>query len=474
MKLDRPASHPMARIAAPVVWRHYLGFLRDPVRAMAELCGRHGRLIALDRPLRLGRRTRPTIIAVGPEFNRQVLDSRDRFRTAGQFLLVGPPGSAMRRVRTGLTRMNGPEHDRNRKLVQPALQKPAVDNRHDRLVELTGELIGAWPVGQPVDVWQLLRHLTRSVAATALFGVDDTEEPLVIAAMIDRLLAIDHSPAVWLSPNLAGTPYRRMLQHAERLEQRIVDWIERRRAAPAGADLMSVLAHARDPDGRLPPARALAGQVTVMYTASYENVSNVLTWTLFLLAQHPAVAAELLDELDGSGHGALPAAEALGSLPLLDAVIRESMRLLTPVPYLVRVTLLNIELAGQRVPEGARVLLSPYLTHRLPELYAEAERFRPQRWFGLRPSGYEYLPFGAGPRHCVGSIFAVRLIKVALAMILQRYRLTVVSGARIDRRVTFAMAPKHGMPMSIHPQDRRFEAVAVRGDIREMVSFPEP
>jgi cytochrome P450 len=111
------------------------------------------------------------------------------------------------------------------------------------------------------------------------------------------------------------------------------------------------------------------------------------------------------------------------------------------------------------------------VTHHLPELYPNPERFEPQRWFGLKRGPYEYLPFSAGPRLCLGYSFAMQALKLSTAMILQRFRISLLPGARIDRTVRVTMSPKRGLPVVLHPPDRRFQAVPVRGNVREMVEL---
>ena len=151
--------------------------------------------------------------------------------------------------------------------------------------------------------------------------------------------------------------------------------------------------------------------------------------------------------------------------------MKETLRILPPVPFLARKVVEEVDLGEIRVGPRDRVVCSPYVTHHLNEIYAEPQRFLPRRWFDIKPGMYEYLPFGAGQRACIGKSFALTEIKVALAMILTRFRLTVQPGARIDRLVQVMMRPRQGLPMSIHRQDGRFAAVPVRGDIHDMVDL---
>jgi cytochrome P450 len=214
----------------------------------------------------------------------------------------------------------------------------------------------------------------------------------------------------------------------------------------------------------------LLGQALILIAASYENVTSALTWTLFLVAQHPGVAADLCDELGD----VTPTAERLTRLPLLEGVVKESLRVLPPVPFTVRVASCDADLGGVALRPGDRVACSIYVTHHQADLFPDPERFDPHRWSGIAPGPYEYLPFGAGPRFCIGAPLATAEIKVALGMILQRWRPSVVPGTRIDRQVRITMSPRRGLPMILHPQDRRFRAVEVRGNVHAMVKLEGP
>jgi cytochrome P450 len=229
---------------------------------------------------------------------------------------------------------------------------------------------------------------------------------------------------------------------------------------------------ARDDENHGMTDTELVGQTAILFMASFETTASALTWTLFLLAQHPAVMHRLMDELDAVLSGNPPNEEQLQRLPFLGWVIQESMRVLAPVPYTVRASTRYANIGPHRVPTGARVICSHYLTHHLPDLYPEPERFRPERWQEIEPNQYEYMPFSAGPRMCIGAMFATQLLKISLAMMLQRFRFAVVPGTRIDRVVRITMQPRHRLPMSILKNDRKFVATQVHGQIREMVSLP--
>ena len=247
--------------------------------------------------------------------------------------------------------------------------------------------------------------------------------------------------------------------------------LHRRRDPQGRTDILSLLIQARDDQNRGMTDKELIGQAAILFGASFETSASVLTWTLFLLAQHPAVMHELMDELDNVLAGAPPTREQLPQLTFLENVINESMRILPPVPFTIRATQRDLAMGPVEVPKNTRVLCSHYLTHHMPELYPEPERFRPERWQSIEPNQYEYMPFSAGPRVCIGASFAFQVLKVSLAMMLQRFRFSMVPGTRIDRVIRITMAPREGLPMMVYPNDRKFAASEVRGQIHEMVQL---
>ncbi|MDR6224085.1 cytochrome P450 [Desmospora profundinema] len=247
--------------------------------------------------------------------------------------------------------------------------------------------------------------------------------------------------------------------------------IERKRSQPSATDVLAALVQARDEDGAVLSDDELIGHTFTLFVAGHETTSNALTWTIFLLSQHPDILADLLDELDGALQGASPTMEKLNQLPLLEGVVKESLRLLPPASIGMRITGSPCVLGGFFLPKGSNIFYSPFVTHRLPELYPEPNRFHPKRWAGLKRSPYEFLPFGAGPHMCMGWAFAMQEMKVVLAMLLQRYRLFVVDHTKIEPNLN--MRPKYGMPMRIFPQGRQFQRGTVRGAIHQLVDFNE-
>ena len=451
--------------------REYLNLLHDPVAAMRSLYQRHGSLVALGS-VAMGEPKKLNVLAVGPDLNREVLGDPARFRPTGLFLR-GPENSAQRRVRFGLTRMVGEQHRQQRQLVMPAFHRTAVRGYHELMVGNTATLLEQWRPGQRYDIYAEMRMLSLRIASAVLFS-HDPAEALPIGRLINEWLSRNFSRAVLGFPvDLPGTPYRGLLRLAERIEQRILVMIAKRRSNPGRhSDVLSLLMEARDDENYRMTEIELVGQTTILFMATFETVAAALTWTIFLVAQYPNVMHELMNEFSAVLKGGAPEVDQLGKLEYLDFVIKESMRILPPVPYTIHATTRKVRLGPFALTHGARVINSHYLTHHLPELYPEPERFRPERWKQLDPNQYEYLPFSAGPRTCIGAAFATQFLKVSLSMLLQRFRFAVVPGTRIDRIVRITMQPRGGLPMSIFENDRKFAACEVRGQIREMVTLP--
>ena len=451
---------------------YYIGFFRDPIACMREAYRKNGDLTILGPVLPHEENRRLNILSVGPEYNRQVLGDPELFRTTGQ-TLRGPENSAQRRLRFGLTRMQGAQHKQQRKLVMPPFHKKAVESYHELMVRTADSVLNEWRSGTVRNLYREMRSIALRLASTVLFS-PDPRESYKIGSMIEEWLRRNFAASVWLFPfDLPGTAYRSLLRHADRLEELILSMIDQRRKNPEGrTDVLSILTQARDDENHGMTDMELVGQAAILFGASYETTASTLTWTLFLLAQHPKILRDLMDELDGVLRGGPPANDQLAQLSLLERVIQESMRILAPVPYTIRSATADVEMGGYQVPKNSRVICSHFLTHHQPDLYPEPEKFRPDRWLTIDPSPYEYMPFSAGPRACIGATFAMQAMKISVSMILQRFRLQVVSGAKVERVVRVTMSPRYDIPIRIFEQDRKFTRSDVRGNIHDMVDMP--
>ena len=456
------------------VWSTAARFVRDPIPVLRSLYEQHGSIVAFPNNPFQQRDPRLYVMAFGPHFNEQVLTNTEIFRSRG-FVPQGPPGSSHQIVRFGLISMNGEQHRRQRALMMPAFHRRAVDGYRDAIVELTEQMLESWKIGETRNISRDMRALALEIASTVLFGYARHESNHQLGEMIEKWMSTCFSPGVWFFQwNLPGMPYRRLLRIAEELEQEIRQMIDRRRReAPDGDDVLSVLIRARDEDNRAMTEEELIGEVSVLFTAAHETNTVALTWALFLLSQHPKILADLVDELEGELHGAAPRVDQFDRLPLLERVIKESLRILPPVAWGTRAVDQPTQLGPFELPKGSRVLYSQYVTHHLPEIYPNPQKFNPDRWRMLVPPPYAYIPFGGGPRLCIGYSFSMTLLRITLAIVLQRFQLSLAPEARIDRKYQVTIAPKYGMPMIVRPRGEVFRRVVPRGTIHDVVDLTE-
>jgi cytochrome P450 len=473
-----PKPHPvfgtlgrLARFALdPLLYTERLFQTYGPIAALVE--GRSTRIVSTE-PHAPG-----TFFFYGPELNRPFLTEHETFHKcalAGPLYPTDPEKPRTRpltRLLTGLFHVNSAEHRRHRRLLMPAFHKSRIESYRDDMVAITRSAMQNLKPGTVADIRPVLTDLTLRVATKTLLGEDVAERGYEIAREWQRWLQLFRNAAA-LPFDAPGTPYRAFLDVSHSIDGKAATLIRERRSSPArGSDILSMLLDSTDEHGERLSDDELVGHASVIFAAGHETSSNALCWTLFLLSEHPAVLADLVDELDAVLHGAPPRLEDLARLSLLESVVKESLRILPPVPFNHRICAETTELGGYRVPRGAEVISSIYRTQRLPDLYPEGDRFRPERWASLDPGPYSYNPFGAGPRMCIGATFAMMEIRIVLAMLLQAFRFELVPNARIDRFVSITMSPRQGLPMQIHAQDRRFpvgHTSRVRGNVRQMV-----
>lgn len=407
------------------------------------------------------------VFVFSPSLNHDILANPELFlNDPGPFVRL-PEGSAISRLfKNTLPVMNGAHHKQLRRLMQPAFHKKQIVGYHEDMVALTRETLNEWHVGTQRDMLQEMKLLTQRMAVKTLFGTYDSIEIQRVSQLLRALVQVN--PLLMLLPfDFPGLPFHRMSRLAEEMEAYTREKIEQKRDNPDATDVLAALVHAHDEDGSQLTDEELVANAMTLFIAGHETTSHALTWSLFLLHQHPEVYSALLDELEGTLQGEAPTIEQLNQLPLLEGVIKESLRLLPPAVIGLRVAADVCELGGYTLPKGAMIFYSEYVTHRRPDLYAEPDRFLPERWATIKPTIYEYLPFAAGPHMCIGAGFAMQELKVVLAMLVQRYRLALVPNHTFN--VTLGMQPTQGMPMTVYPQDRAFAKVPVRGQINQLV-----
>jgi cytochrome P450 len=451
-------------------WR----FARHPLRATRRIFDTCGPFVILDEALPFIRSKHavmfgvPLVLTAGAAFNSELLSNPDIWRSISA-LPGGPRGSAARRMSAGLTRLTGDQHAHYRKLLLPPLRKASVEALAKNMAHLAEAQTASWPVGEPIDLWQYLRRTMQIFSVEFLFG-GNTEQGRTIAALAGRMMETKwNRGAAALPIDLPNTAYGEVVRQAEVLERSILQWAAIKRGQADGRDLASIIVNSPDSKGNPPDNAAIVAHVASMLALSSEGSESALTWALFLLMLHPGVSARLLDELQSSLGTASPSLDKAGDLPYLDAVVKEAMRILPPLPILIRIAERDTKIANHEVPKSTRAILNVFIVNRMSDLYPESDVFRPERWLTIAPSAYEFPVFSAGPHICPGYWFAMTAVKIALAAILMRYRMNLPPGAHVDYRIQPTMRPAGPMSVTLQRQDGAFTAAPVSGSINELV-----
>jgi cytochrome P450 len=466
-------------------------YVQDAVGHLTALFERYGPVVALAS----GGGTRivspypacpGSVFVYGPELVRKVKTphaSWDIPPLTGRLYPLGEVSARkapLKTFATGLWGVQGDEHRLHRRLLLPAFHRERVGGYADEMVVLTRSTLDRWTPGETVELHAELLRLTARIATHILFGDDgpngqDRHGPEQTAEQIWALVA---SPLTRLAPyDVPGLPYRRFVNLVTSWDNQMRDMIRRKRTSASAddRDVLSTLIAATDEEGGAALTEDdLVGHVGSILGAAHETTASGLTWTLFLLSQHPAVASNLRDELEGELHGDAPTPDQLTRLPLLDRVVNESLRIIPPVPITWRIAAEPVEVGGYQLPRGTEVYASTYHTQHMPELYERPESFDPRRWESLNPSTYEYVPFGAGPRRCMGDVFAMVEMKIVLCMLLQRYGLESPRRVTVDRFGFPVVRPKRELRMVVRSKDHRLDQSprVVSGNVREMVTLP--
>ncbi len=339
------------------------------------------------------------------------------------------------------------------------------------MVSYVREVTGTWRNGQTRDLYREMKAISLAMTDRLLFGLDDVELAQRVDRAFDVWLDWNHRAGFSSSLPVPNDPanYPRLLEAAENLGELLREVIAARRKRPlTGDDLLAPLLNAQAA-GELTETDVL-GLVHSLFNAAHHTTSESLTWALFLIAQHPEVYAGLLQELNAASTKLPP--DHFEHLDLLDRTIKESMRLLPPVVYVSRVSVLPVQFGEVVVPPRAVVIGGLYTTMHAPRSFPRPEHFEPSRWIHHGACPHSNVPFGAGSRMCLGAPLATHLMQVVLGVILPRFRLSVVPGSCIDRHATLTLRPAHGIPVLIRDQDSQFATNTVTGNIHEMVVFP--
>ena len=362
--------------------------------------------------------------------------------------------SAMEFLGDGLLSIDGELHRHDRALVQPAFSRRQVEAYANTMLAHTESLLAGWRPNGVVSLHGEMQRLTLGIAAQAFFGLDLRRESQAFGAAFSQI--IDYRPQNVLGMprlrwDLPVTPYGRIRRARAFLDREIAARIAERRQAPVPGDIISGLLAAGMGD------QQVRDHAMTLLAAGHETTANALTFTFYLLSQHPAVRDRLLRELDTELGRHDPAPEDLARLRYLDLVTRESLRLYPPAWTIGRRAIADDAISGWHLPAGSFALASQWVVHRMPQYWPESLRFHPERWLAPEDGGrtvrpFTYFPFGGGPRTCIGMPFAHQELKLITAKVLQRVVPDLVPGQRLVLEPRVTLRPVRGTDMRLLPR----------------------
>ncbi len=365
-------------------------------------------------------------------------------------------------IGNGIFTSEGEFHRRQRKLIAPSFQPRQITGYADTMVNYSEQIQRGWRDGETIDISQVMTQLTMSIVGKVLFDADVfTEADELGAAMTTILGHVTHTLATFFPIPLDWpTPRNRHTRRARAvLRGRIQKMIDERQAsAEERNDLLSILLQARGEDGSRMSDQQISDESLTLFGAGHETTATALAWAWYLLATHPDVYRNMLQEVDSVLQGQPPTYTDLARLPYTLQVFKETMRLYPPAYGISRAALRDINIDGYLIPKNMYIAVCPYTLHRRPDYFPEPDKFDPQRFTPeneKRLPRYAYMPFGAGPRICIGNHFAKMEGHLLLATLAQHVTFELVEGQQIvpDTNANLTIRPKYGVKMIVRRRD---------------------
>jgi cytochrome P450 len=414
-----------------------VGSTEDSLERMIELFARHGDTYRVFVPTRGSY----TYVVHHPDDIKRVLVSNHKNYTKGAGidrikLLLG----------RGIMTSEGELWTRQRYMMQPFFHRRIISEFAGIIAAANERFIARWDTlagrGEPINLTEEMSELTLEIVLRSIIGRD-----------LDRLTQESgNNPFAVVTKEPA-----RDLQFVytfRSLSKVLVELIARRRAEPdQHFDYVAMLMSARDKESGAPMSeRELIDEVFTLIVAGHETTASGLNWTWYLLSQHPQVEARLHAEIDAAPQFAVPSLQQMEALTYTQQVVDETLRLYPPGWVLSRRTIEADVLGGFPVPAGTNVLLPLYLLHRHPKFWREPEQFSPERFApeheAQRPR-FAYMPFAAGPRHCIGETFALYEMLVHLYKVARRYRLVYVPERPLELEAQINLRSRYPLHMRL-------------------------
>ncbi len=413
--------------------------VRDPLNFFLNLTAQYGDIVCY-RPA-----PEPAYLINHPDFIKHVLldNNRNYTKRTSSNLIFN------RVVGEGLLTSEGETWRKQRRLMQPAFHQSRLRLLDEMIVSATQAMLegwqGAYVAGRPVDVAREMAALTMTVTTRALFGVDLGDQVREVGEIVNRAASFLEKPS-----------HPRLVQSANELSA-VVDRIIRRRKQnfQDGGDLLSSMILARDEaSGAAMDDTQLRHQIMTLLLAGYETTASAITWTWYLLSQNKPAMEHLRDEVRRVLAGRPPRYADLDHLLYTQMVLDESLRLFPPAWTLGRRAIAEDEIGGYYIAPDTVIAICIYAIHRHPAFWDQPEAFDPERFSPGISAGrhkFAYIPFGAGPRQCIGNNFGLMEACLIIATVAQRFELRLLPGIQVQPQAVFVLRPGRDLMMSLHP-----------------------
>jgi cytochrome P450 len=417
---------------------------RDPLSVLLAAYEEHGPVFAI----RIFHAIH--VFMLGPEANRFMLvTDRDKFRWRD-----GSLGDLIPLIGDGLLTTDGEYHDRARQIMLPVFHRERIAAAAGVMTEEATRALEGWRPGMRVDLYDWTRHVAMRVAMRALFGFDPDRAGVDVAATFERGLSF-YEREYWLQVLRGpGSPFARLRRVRRTLDGIILGEIaKRRRSGEAGEDILGLLIEAEDTEGERFTDEQVRDQILTLLFAGHDTTTSTVAFLFYELARQSEWAERLADERAAvAGDGVPDAGQLFGEMPELDSAVQETLRLYPPAWIGPRRSSEEFEFGGHRIPADLPVNYSSWASHRLPEVFPDPHAFKPERFApeerAKLPKG-AYVPFGGGPRICIGMRFGELEIRAIAAAILGRYRLGAEPGWSMRIRQMPTLSPRGGLPMRV-------------------------
>lgn len=379
------------------------------------------------------------VIAAGPEAARTILAERR------QLFSWRPAGDPVARLlRQGLLVTDGELHDKLRHTMMPALHRGHLPGYLEAMWRSTDQVTASWPTDRPVDMLVEMRKIALLIFMRSLFNVDFTPDLDRLWNPILRLLTYI-SPGLWIF--LPGKPRPGYDNDIQAIDDYLYGIIRQRRSGEGMSDdLLSLLVSQPELDDGL-----IRDQCLTMLIAGHDTSTALLAWMLYVLVSNPDALERTTAEVDHLLGKTPPSSQDIENLDYLNQVMFETLRLYPPIHTGMRFTTEDVELLGCKVPKGSRLMYSVFLTHHMERYWPEAEKFDPERFCPEHKKGrqpYIYMPFGGGPRNCIGAAFAQVEVKAVIARLLQSFNFAWDSQA-VHPHMGATLEPRPGVPLLV-------------------------